>query len=181
MSDDELLAAIAAGDHTALRTLFERHAPWMAARLRRRLPREAVEDVLQETFIAVWRGTRHYRPQGAAGGWLWAIACRQAAAWLRRNGRAVISLDEIEPPRSEDVMDCAIDRVDLENALAQIGPAGSDRRLLVELALVAGYPIKEISQFLGIPEGTVKSRIHRLRQRLQRAIERGDEHDRASR
>ncbi|GBD15672.1 ECF RNA polymerase sigma-E factor [bacterium HR26] len=181
MSDDELLAAIAAGDHTALRELFERHAPWMAARLRRRLPRDAVEDVLQETFIAVWRGARHYRPQGAAGGWLWAIARRQAAAWLRRNGRAVVSLDEIEPPRSEDVMDRAIDRVDLEGALAQLGPAGSDRRLLVDLALVAGYPSKEVSQLLGIPEGTVKSRINRLRRRLQRAIERGAEHDRASR
>src|SRR5579862_5539922 len=56
MDDDELLAALAAGDDAALRELFSRHAPWLAARLRAALPPADVEDVLQETFLAVWRG-----------------------------------------------------------------------------------------------------------------------------
>lgn len=180
MSDDELIAAIAAGDHTALRVLFEQHAPWMAARLRSRLPRDAVEDVLQETFIAVWRGAHLYRPRGSAGGWLWAIARRQAAAWLRRNGRLAVSLDEVASRCTDDVTSTAIDRVEIEAALAQLGPEGSDRRLLVDLVLIAGYPIKEVSEFLGIPEGTVKSRINRLRRRLQQALARGDEHGHVS-
>jgi RNA polymerase sigma-70 factor (ECF subfamily) len=51
------MAAVAAGDDSALHELFTRHAPWLAARLRRLLPADAVEDVLQETFIAVWRGS----------------------------------------------------------------------------------------------------------------------------
>jgi RNA polymerase sigma-70 factor (ECF subfamily) len=52
MNDDELIAALAVGDDAALRELFTRHAPWLAARLRAALPPPDVEDVLQETFLA---------------------------------------------------------------------------------------------------------------------------------
>ncbi len=86
MDDDELIAAMAAGDDVALRELFSRHAPWLAARMRPLVPAADVEDVLQETFLAAWRGARGYRPEGAAGGWLWGIARRQAALVLRRRG-----------------------------------------------------------------------------------------------
>ena len=88
MDDDDLVARVAAGDDTALRELFGRHAPWLAVRLRAVLPAADVEDVLQETFLAAWRGARGYRPQGACGGWLWGIARRQAALLLRRRGPA---------------------------------------------------------------------------------------------
>ena len=54
--------------------------------------RPDVEDVLQETFLAAWRGARGYRPQGTPGGWLWVIARRQAALLLRRRGPAGLEL-----------------------------------------------------------------------------------------
>ena len=92
MDDDALIAAVARRDDTALRELFSRHAPWLAARLRGVLPAAEVEDVLQETFLAVWRGAAGYRPEGSAGGWLWGIARRQAALWLRRRGPAELLL-----------------------------------------------------------------------------------------
>ena len=88
MDDDDLVARVAAGDDAALRDLFRRHAPWLAVRLRAVLPAADVEDVLQETFLAAWRGAGGYRPQGACGGWLWGIARRQAALLLRRRGPA---------------------------------------------------------------------------------------------
>jgi RNA polymerase sigma-70 factor, ECF subfamily len=89
MDDDDLVARIAAGDDTALRELFGRHASWLAARLRTILPAADVEDVLQETFLAAWRGAGGYRPQGTCGGWLWGIARRQAALLLRRRGASM--------------------------------------------------------------------------------------------
>jgi hypothetical protein len=64
MDDDELIAALAAGDETALCELFMRHASWLAARLRAALSPPDVEDVLQETFLAVWKGAGGYRPRG---------------------------------------------------------------------------------------------------------------------
>ena len=103
--DHELIAAVAAGDDTALRELFARHAPWLAARLRAVLPAADVEDVLQETFLAVWQGARSYRPEGAGAAWLWGIARRQAAQWLRRRGRAadlVAALAQVGAPAVPD-------------------------------------------------------------------------------
>ena len=94
MDDDELIAALAAGDDAALRELFTRHAPWLAARLRAALPPPDVEDVLQETFLAVWKGARAYRPQGTPRAWLWVIARNQAALLLRKRGPATESLEE---------------------------------------------------------------------------------------
>ena len=81
MDDDELIAAMAGGDDAGLRELFSRHAPWLAARLRRVLPAAEVEDVLLQTFLAVWRGAGGYRPgdSGSAADWVWGIARRQAA------------------------------------------------------------------------------------------------------
>jgi hypothetical protein len=67
MDDDELIARVAGGDDVALRELFSRHAPWLAARLRAVLPAPDVEDVLQETFLAAWRGAAAYAPHGTAG------------------------------------------------------------------------------------------------------------------
>ena len=93
MNDAELIAAVAGGDDAALRELFGRHAPWLAARLRSVLSATDVEDVLQETFLAVWRGARGYRPDGPAGGWIWGIARRQAALFLRRRGPAARRCD----------------------------------------------------------------------------------------
>ena len=79
MNDEDLVATVATGDDTALRELFRRHAPWLAARLRSVLPAADVEDVVQETFIGVWRGAAGYRPDHPVGGWIWGIARRQAA------------------------------------------------------------------------------------------------------
>jgi len=72
MDDAELIAAVAGGDDAALRELFVRHAPWLAARLRSVLPAADTEDVLQETFLAVWRGRAATvptarRPAGSGG------------------------------------------------------------------------------------------------------------------
>jgi RNA polymerase sigma-70 factor, ECF subfamily len=94
-SDDALLAAITAGDERALRALYERHAPWLAVRLRRLLAASAIEDVLQETFLAVWENAESYRQSGEVGAWLWGIARRQAANWARKHHRPELALDDL--------------------------------------------------------------------------------------
>src|SRR5271165_7365680 len=61
VDDDRLIGSVAGGDDAALRELFFRHGPWLATRLRAVMPAADVEDVLQETFLAVWRGAGGYR------------------------------------------------------------------------------------------------------------------------
>jgi RNA polymerase sigma-70 factor, ECF subfamily len=175
MNDDELVGRIAAGDDTALRELFGRHAPWLAVRLRTVLPAADVEDVVQETFLAAWRGARGYRPQGACGGWLWGIARRQAALLLRRRGpadQAVTALpaDLAAGPDAPDPAETALARADLEVAVAALGPAGSPEREVWRLMYEQDRPLAEVAELLGVPPGTVKSRAHRARRLLRAAL-----------
>src|SRR5208282_1665146 len=115
MDDDELIASLAGGDDMALRQLFDRHAPWLAARLRRALSPDDVEDVLQETFLAVWKNAPTYRPQGAAAAWLWVIARNQAAQLRRNRGPATEALPG-EGGLSADHAESATARADFEVA-----------------------------------------------------------------
>jgi RNA polymerase sigma-70 factor (ECF subfamily) len=172
MDDDLLIAAIAAGDDTALRALFSRHAPWLAARLRSVLPAPDVEDVLQETFLAVWRGAGSYRPQGAAGGWLWGVARRQAALFLRRRGPAELVLPAVVAADGQqaDPAEAVLSRVVIDDAVGVLGPAGSPDREVWRLMYVEDRPVAEVAELMGVPEGTVKSRAHRARRRLRAAL-----------
>ena len=181
MDDDELVARVAAGDDTALRELFGRHAPWLAVRLRALLPAADVEDVLQETFLAAWRGAGGYRPQGACGGWLWGIARRQAALLLRRRGpaewtgtalAAVLAAGQRDAP---DPAETALARAELEAAIAALGPDGSPEREVWRLMYEQDRPVAEVAELLGVPSGTVKSRAHRARRLLRAALLRSRE------
>ena len=175
MDDDALIAALAHGDDTALRELFTRHAPWLAARLRAILPAADVEDVLQESFLAVWRGAHRYRPEGSPGGWLWGITRRQAALWLRRRGPDAVplaALDALACPGgqpADDPAEAAVSRAELAAAVRALGPEGSTAQEVWRLMYLEDRPVTEVAGLMGVPEGTVKSRAHRVRQ-LMRAV-----------
>jgi RNA polymerase sigma-70 factor, ECF subfamily len=179
MDDDELIAAVAGGDDAALRELFSRHAPWLAARLRTALPAAEVEDALQETFLAVWQGAGGYRPAGpasAAGGWLWGIARRQAALLLRRRGPAAGVLPAVFTPvgqQAGDPAEAVLARADLAQAVTALGPAGGLEREVWRLRYLEDRPVAEVAELLGVPAGTVKSRAHRVRRVLQGVLRGG--------
>jgi RNA polymerase sigma-70 factor, ECF subfamily len=176
MDDDELIAAIASGDgdDTALRELFSRHAPWLAARLRKALPPDDVEDVLQETFIAVWQNAKTYQPRGTPNAWLWVIARNQAAMLLRKRGQPPVPLpgegaEETGP--GADPADAVLARAELAAATQAL--SGADRhaeREVWRLLYVEDRPVAEVAQLTGVPEGTVKSRAHRARRLLRAAL-----------
>jgi RNA polymerase sigma-70 factor, ECF subfamily len=172
MDDDELIAAMAGGDDTALRELFARHSPWLAARLRRMLPVADVEDVLQESFLAAWRGARGYRPEGSPGGWLWGITRRQAALWLRSRGPAGLPLAALaadEGQYADDPAESVVSRAQLAEAVHALGPKASTMQEVWRLTYVEDRTITEVAGLMGVPEGTVKSRAYRVRQ-LMRAV-----------
>ncbi len=175
MDDDELITRLAGGDDRALRELFSRHAPVLAARLRTVLPPSDVEDVLQETFLAAWRGAKSYRPQARAGGWLWGIARRQAALLLRRRGPAaaplpdLLALDAAGLPGNHhnDPAETVVAQARLASAVAALSPAEHE---VWHLMYVEDRPVAEVAELTGVPEGTVKSRAHRARRLLRAAL-----------
>lgn len=170
MDDGELITRLAGGDDGALRELFSRHAPILAARLRAVLPPSDVEDVLQETFLGAWKGASSYRPEAEVGGWLWGIARRQAAQLLRRRGPVTGLASELDADRlagRDDPAEIVVARAHLAAAVSTLSPAEHE---VWRLRYVEDRPLAEVAELTGVPEGTVKSRAHRARRLLRSAL-----------
>jgi RNA polymerase sigma factor (sigma-70 family) len=172
-SDAELVAAVAARDLGALRVLHERHTPWLAARLRRRCPDpDIVAEALQDTWLAVWKAPR-WDGGGAVGAWLWGIAIRRLIGVLRKRNRwegvreRRDECDDGMVVSAEDRVLNGVEHGDLAGALASLSP---ELRSVVRATVLDGLTTKEAAQLLGVPRGTVKSRMARAKVELRGAL-----------
>lgn len=169
LTDRDLLAAVADGDSGALRALYERHAPWLSIRLRRRCnDADLVSDVLQDTFVAVWKGAGKFRGDGDVAAWLWGIGVRRLISQLRgrRVGSEVLlaEVDTGATPAAEEAVLLSVEYGDVGSALASLSP---EFRAVIQATVLDGLNTKEASRLLGIPEGTVKTRAMRARAQLR--------------
>jgi RNA polymerase sigma-70 factor, ECF subfamily len=169
-TDEELIAAMAAGDRVALERLYRRHAPWIAGRLSTLTSsRDLAEETLQDTFLSAWRGARHYRGEGPVGAWLWGIARRRLVSLARRRPGALPEEREIEPPGPEEIVISHEDAAQVRLAVARL-PV--DQRAAIEAVVFEGRSVAEAAASLGVAEGTIKSRLHRARLRIREELER---------
>jgi RNA polymerase sigma-70 factor (ECF subfamily) len=170
--DQTLLEALADGDLGALRQLYDRHAPWLSVRLSRRCnDREVVADVLQDTFVAVWQGARRYQGRGEVGAWMWGIAIRRLVSRLRTR-RDVVLLRDPETPSAaslavEDELLQGVEYGDLGRALAALSP---EMRAVIQATVLDGLTTREAARLLGIPQNTVKTRVHRAKAHLRASL-----------
>lgn len=170
-SDADLLADVAEGNRGALHELFRRHEPWLAVRLRRRCADAGiVDEVVQDTFVTVWRCANRYRGTGDVGAWMWGIALRTLLHHLRPRRSVVERLARLrrEPDRSaEEAVLARIEHSDVGLALARLSP---ELRAVVQATVLDGLSTREAATLLGIPSGTVKSRMSRARLELREAL-----------
>jgi RNA polymerase sigma-70 factor, ECF subfamily len=168
--DTELLAAMTEGDRTALRALYDRHAPWLMLRLARRCPdRGMVEEVVQDTFVAVWRRAGDYSGAGEVAAWIWGIGIRRLIDHLRRK-QDLRPLSEHRPDTvvsAEDQVLVGVEYGDLAGALSRLSP---ELRAVVQATVIDGLTTREAAHLLGIPAGTVKTRMMRARARLREEL-----------
>ncbi len=167
--DDALLRAVAQGDRQALEALYRRHAPWLVLRLTRRCADPGLlEEVVQDTFVAVWRGAGRYRGTGEVPAWIWGIGIRRLIDRLRRKPAAVVRpIDELVVVSAEDQVLLGIEHGDLGAALSGLSP---ELRAVVQATVLDGLTTKEAATLLGIPQGTVKTRAARARRELREAL-----------
>jgi RNA polymerase sigma-70 factor, ECF subfamily len=159
LTDGDLIRRVARRDANAFETLYHRFArPVFGLALRRLGDRMRAEDAVQETFAAVWRSARTYKPdRGAGAPWLYAVA---------RNAIVDRSRSRTEPPG--EVPDIASTELGpderaeasyvswrVHRALESLSP---NERDVIELAYYGGLSQSEVADFLGIPLGTVKTR-----------------------
>jgi len=172
--DRDLVAAVADGDTGALRILYLRHSPWLSVRLRGRCnDPDIVDDVVQDTFVAVWQGARRFREEGSVGAWLWGIGVRRLISQLRIRPPAAMPLVELDygtEPAAEDAVLLGVEYGDLGAALASLSP---ELRAVVQATVLDGLTTKEAAQLLGIPVGTVKTRAMRARVQLRESLAEG--------
>ena len=165
--DGALLDLVAQGDRVALRTLYDRHAGWLMARLARRCADgDIVDSAVQDTFVAVWRKPTSYAGTGEVAAWLWGIAIRRLIDQLRRQPRPTVPLDDVQLPAEEQIL-LGIEHGDLADALNRLSP---ELRAVVQATVLDGLTTKEAATLLGIPQGTVKTRMMRVRPQLREAL-----------
>jgi RNA polymerase sigma factor (sigma-70 family) len=156
--------------------LFDAHAAALRGYLARRVGTEPADDLVAETFAVALRRRGSYRPElGTARSWLYGIATNLLRHHVRSEVRrlhATARLARSGEPRSLASHDSRVaERVDaqkraaqLAGALARLSPADRDTLLLVSWA---GLDPAEVAEALGIPPGTVRSRLHRIRRTLR--------------
>lgn len=165
-----LLSAVADGDRDALKILFDRHANWLTLRLSRRCADPGVvEEVLQDTFVAAWKGASRYAGRGEVGAWLWGIAVRRLLEHFRRKKVATRTLvgDVGVSDSAEEQVLLGIQHGRLAPALASLAP---ELRAVVQATVLDGLTTREASTLLGIPAGTVKTRMMRARAQLREVL-----------
>jgi RNA polymerase sigma-70 factor (ECF subfamily) len=172
-ADDDLVRAVAAGDRRALELLYRRHAPWLAGRLAARTSsRDLAEEALQDTFLAAWRGARAYHGSGEVPAWLWGIAHRRLASLARRQPRGTLPLDTAGE-RADPVAgpeEAALGRDASARIRAAVEHLPADQRAAITAVVYQGQSITQAAQGTGVPEGTVKSRLHRARLHIRKEL-----------
>ena len=174
--DSQLLADLAAGDATALATLYDRHASWMLAHAYTVLGnRRDAEDLIHDVFLEVWRKAESYEPS-RAGVRTWLRVKVRSRALDRLRKRDVARRHGIRPLRDEDEVedpDSAMEilrNADRSLALEALATLPEGQRMVIELNYLEGISCDEIASRCGLPVGTVKSRLSRgmavLRDRL---------------
>ena len=170
-SDAALVAALRDGDRRALETLYRRHAPWLVLRLSHRCADDGlVDEALQDTFVTVWKKAGSWTGDGEVAAWIWGISIRTLMSRMRPRAplMARLSARRSEPLESaEDLVLSGIQHGELGPAVDRLSP---ELRSVVQATVLDGLTTREAARLLGIPAGTVKTRMHRARRELREAL-----------
>jgi RNA polymerase sigma factor (sigma-70 family) len=182
LSDEALVALVARGDEHALAELYDRVgriAYGLALRVLR--DERLAEDAVQEAFLQVWRSAATYRAERAkASTWVLTLVHRRAVDLVRREERR-----QAEPLTDESVLGSAPEqteeaawlRFERERVQAALAELPDVQREALELAYYGGFSQSELADRLGVPLGTIKSRmfagLSRLRELLDDSSQEG--------
>ncbi len=172
--DRALLARIASHDRVALELLYRRHAGWLTTRLQARCGDPDLTDIaIQDTFLAVWTSPRRYRGEGDVAAWLWGIAIRRLIDQLRKRRATPIdpALIAGAMEREQAALDHGLLVNDVNGELAAAMQAlPADLGAVLVATAIDGLTTKEAAHLLGVPQGTVKTRLMRARRAIQEAL-----------
>jgi DNA-directed RNA polymerase specialized sigma24 family protein len=151
----DLRARLAAGEEGAIEECYAVLGPMVLGYLRRFVPRDEAEDVLQRVFYEVWKNRDRYDPARSLEAWVLGIARKRAIDQLRRRHAAIVPIEELRDIAGDDGRELgAMERLPAE------------QREVLTLAYFGDLTQTEIADRLGVPLGTVKARAFRGLRRL---------------
>jgi RNA polymerase sigma-70 factor, ECF subfamily len=182
IQDAELVRLAQAGDAKAFEALVVKYQRRIARHVARYVKAAGdVEDVVQETFIRAYRGLASFRGDSAFYSWLYRIATNTSLNYLKRNPGDVLLGDDAPEDRADTFEPGVSDAEDpertlmakqiaetVQRALAKLQPELAEALMLYE---VEGKAYAEIAGMLGIPIGTVRTRIFRAREFIAKRLE----------
>jgi RNA polymerase sigma-70 factor (ECF subfamily) len=166
-TDEQLLQEIASGNEEPIGTLYQRYAPIVFGMAAQALGKSTAEEIVQDVFVSVWRGAASFDPKkGAARAWLLQIAHYRIANELRGRSRRPRTVEDPEGEEAARLPDPSPDQAEeawlahrrriLQRALEQLPPP---QRQALGLAFFSDLSHGEVAGVLGLPLGTVKSRL----------------------
>ena len=175
MTEEELIRCSQAGDRDAFELLLERHRTALArtAYLVTR-DREAIQDIMQEALIQIWRDLHSYRPYGSFKGWMLKITLNKARKHYRKKRVETVPLETAtevsgNAERPEEIVEREEQTHRLRQALDLLT---TDHREVLILRYYNELTVPEIAKVLGCREGTIKSRLSRAHRRLKQGLSR---------
>jgi RNA polymerase sigma-70 factor, ECF subfamily len=168
-SDSDLLRAIAAGDRRALKVLYLGYQQRLARFLLRITQcRENIEEIINDTFMVVWRNAGDFRCASQVSSWIFGIAYRTALKSIRRqkSHSAARSFDECREQTIDPVLETELQ----DWVMHGLNRLPDEQRLAMELAYHMGHSPMEIAEITGAPIGTVKARMFHARQKLRQYL-----------
>ena len=172
-SDEEVLAAIAGGDDQGLAELYDRYGRLAYGLAYRVLHDQALaEDAVQDAFLAIWRSADRFLVERAkASTWILTLVHRRSVDLVRREDlRRAEQLDETPEAAGASVPDEADLREKRTAVQAALRELPQDQRQALELAYYGGFTQSELAERLGVPLGTIKSRMFAGLSRLRELV-----------
>jgi len=168
-SEEELVVALKRNERTAFEFLYDHYSGALFNIISKTLrDEERAADVLQESFLKIWKNIASYNPEkGRLFTWIMNIARNGAIDAARVEGRKP-AMDDIDDRAVQNQRDVTEDSLTTSSEMkAIIDMLRPERKVLIDMAYFQGYTHEEISEELGIPLGTVKSRIRTALQELK--------------
>jgi len=168
-SDEMLLESIAAGEKAAMHVLYARHNVRVYRFILRIVGDTSVaEDLVSQVFLDVWRTAGQFEGRSQVSTWMLAIARFKALTALRNRRHEDIDQEEVmQIADTGDTPETAMDRSQtsstLRKAIAQLSPA---HREIIDLVYYHERTIEEVSEIIGAPLNTVKTRMFYARKRI---------------
>jgi RNA polymerase sigma-70 factor (ECF subfamily) len=174
-SDEILLEQIAAGSKTAMHALFARHRTYVYRWLLRFVSNDTIaEDLLSEVFLDVWRRAGRFQCRSSVSTWLISIARHKALSARRRRTEGAELDEKIEATIADpaDDPEVALQEKNRDELLRRaLTRLSREHREVIDLVYYHEKSVDEVAQILGVPPGTVKTRMFYARKRLAELVD----------